>query len=98
MFGDIGVALLKMAGMTGNVPTAILAADIPAVLRRLEGGLATQAAAAPAPGTSSAASPAADESADSNQAVPLGNRAFPLLSLLRAARAAGADVLVRATR
>ena len=34
-FGDVAVALLKLAGLSGNVPTAILAADIPAALERL---------------------------------------------------------------
>src|SRR5690606_24478116 len=39
MFGDVAVQLLKLAGHSGTVPSAILARDIPATLARLEGGL-----------------------------------------------------------
>jgi len=40
MFGDVAVTLLKMAGHSGTVPSAMLAADIPAALERLEHKLA----------------------------------------------------------
>ena len=39
MFGDVAVTLLKLAGHSGTVPSAILAQDIPAALVKLEGGL-----------------------------------------------------------
>jgi hypothetical protein len=98
MFGEVAVALLKMAGLSGNVPTGILAADLPAVLARLEGGLASQPALAPTPVAGVSGSAGVAEDPDANPVVSLGNRAFPLLALLRAAQAAGADVLVRVTR
>ena len=34
MFGDVGLALLKMMGHSGTVPSAILAADVPVALSR----------------------------------------------------------------
>ena len=94
MFGDVAVALLKLAGLSGNVPTAILAADIPAVLQRLGAGLAQHGAMAPA--SADGAAKAVDQ--DAEPAVPLGQRAVPLVALLRAAHAAGADVLIRPRR
>jgi hypothetical protein len=36
MFGDVAVHLLKMMGHSGKVPSALLAADVPAALERLE--------------------------------------------------------------
>jgi len=35
MFGDVALALLKMMGHSGTVPSTILAADVPAALSRL---------------------------------------------------------------
>lgn len=37
MFGDVALTLLKMMGHSGTVPSAILAADVPAALSRLAG-------------------------------------------------------------
>jgi hypothetical protein len=93
-FGDVAVALLKMAGLSGNVPTAILAADIPAALERLLAGLNEQGHTAPHPADArSAATQRDDEQAE--PPVPLNHRARPIIELLRAANAAGADVLIR---
>jgi hypothetical protein len=88
MFGDVAVALLKVAGLSGTVPTAILGKDIPEVLVRLERGLQR----APAQPQDTATKPADDP--DQEPPVPLTRRALPLLGLLRAAAAAGADVIV----
>lgn len=88
MFGDVAVALLKLAGLSGTVPTAILAKDIPQAIRGLEGGLARVAALPP----DGAAKPADDR--DAEPPVPMQRRAWPLLGLLRAAAAAGQDVMV----
>ena len=41
MFGDIALQLLQLAGHSGTVPSAILAADLPDAIRRLEQGLGT---------------------------------------------------------
>jgi hypothetical protein len=100
MFGEIAVALLKLGGLSGNVPTAILAADIPAVLSRLGAKLAEHGNAAPAVANSAQAASVAPPSRhdDAEPPVPLGQRAVPLVALLRAAHAAGADILVRPRR
>jgi uncharacterized protein DUF1840 len=85
MFGDVAVTLLKLAGHSGTVPSAILAQDIPAALVKLEGGL---------PLVSMQAQAATNDEPDTDPKVPLRRRAMPLLALLRAANAAGADVLI----
>jgi hypothetical protein len=85
MFGDIAVHLLKLMGHSGTVPSAIVAADIPNAVARLERALAEGAAL-----------PEAERAgADDEQATPvsLRQRAFPLIELLRRAAAKQADVL-----
>ena len=98
MFGAVGVELLKLAGMTGNLPTAILAADVPAVRAKLESALAAHRAAfgegAPSGAEARERSGERDDEPGAAPAVPLRHRALPLLELLRAAAAAGADVIV----
>ena len=83
MFGDVGVQLLRMAGHSGTVPGAILAADLPVALELLEQGLRAVGDA-----------PAIDaDDPEEQPPVPLGKRAFPLISLLEAAARGGHDVL-----
>ena len=82
MFGDVALALLKMMGHSGTVPSAIQAADVPAALSRLTAGIEA-AKAAPS---------VADEDEDEPQ-VSLSNRALPLIKLLTAAAQAGSDVM-----
>lgn len=82
MFGDVAVQLLKLMGQSGTVPSALLAADIPAAVERLKSALA---AGAPAPQASA-------EDEDSTP-VSLRQRAFPLLDLLERAAAKQADVM-----
>lgn len=101
MFGNVATDLLRLAGMTGAVPTAILAADIPSVIARLEEGLAQRKAVVPADSAVKAAGGTRDPAKydpEAEPAVPLGHRALPLLALLRDADAAGADVIVSASR
>jgi hypothetical protein len=88
MTREIAVTLLKMAGHSGTVPSAIVAADIPAALARLNQGLA---AAEPAAAAQKQAARAAD---DAGEPPPVGIRlrAFPLIQLLTAAAARGCDV------
>ena len=94
------MALLKLAGMSGAVPTAILARDIPNVLARLESGLSERRALPETPDVSAAggARDASSDDPDAEPAVPLGHRALPLIELLRAASKAGAVVTVSTTR
>ena len=88
MFGDVAVELLKLAGLSGTVPTAILAADTAATLARLESALA--------PIKTADAGSTADTGPDEELAVPLNRRALPLIALLRSAAKAGTDVMVEA--
>jgi hypothetical protein len=96
MFGDVAVELLKLGGMTGNVPTAILAADIPAFLGQLSQGLEERSGAREPPVSAENAPPGEEEEAEA--AVPLRTRALPLIGLLRSAQQAGADVIVSVSR
>ena len=100
MFGAVAVELLQLGGMTGNVPTAILAADVPRVLATLERALAAHRAAlgdgAPSSAESKETSSGGGAEPGAQPAVPLRHRALPLLELLRAAAAARADVVVSA--
>jgi hypothetical protein len=101
MFGNVAVDLLRLAGMTGTVPTAILADDISAVIARLEEGLAQRNAPVPEDPAVKASGGTRDPvkyDSDAEPAVPLGHRALPLLALLRDADAAGADVIVSVSR
>ncbi len=83
MFGDVALALLKMMGHSGTVPSAILAADVPAALSRLIAGIEAAKAA-----------PSVDDDEDEDEPqVSLSNRALPLIDLLTAAAQAGSDVM-----
>ncbi len=82
MFGDVAVALLKMMGHSGTVPSAILAADVPAALSRLTAGIEAAKAA-----------PSVDDEDEDEPQVSLSNRALPLINLLTAAAQEGCDVM-----
>ncbi len=82
MFGDVALALLKMMGHSGTVPSAILAADVPAALSRLTAGIEAAKAA-----------PSVDEEDEDEPQVSLSNRALPLINLLTAAAQEGCDVM-----
>lgn len=79
MFGNVAVPLLKMMGHSGTVPSAILAADVPAALSRLTAAINT------------GVSPAEKESDDA--AVSMAHRALPLIDLLTAAAKNNCDVM-----
>ncbi|NND90838.1 MAG: DUF1840 domain-containing protein [Granulosicoccus sp.] len=97
MFGTAAVSLLKLMGQSGNVPGAILAADIPEALQTLHEGLAKLEAEEGESGSDghgggeSQASGYGDD--EDNVPVSLHTRAGPLISLLEAASAAGENVL-----
>ena len=88
MFGDVAITLLKMAGHSGTVPSAMLAADIPSALARLEHKLA--ATGAEDKGNKSTRPDSED--ADTPPAVGLRMRAHPLIELLSAAARKKSDV------
>lgn len=85
MFGDVAVELLKLMGHSGTVPSAILAADIPATIDRLQRALA-QAPPEPQP------APERRDKDEREPRVSLQQRAYPLIELLR--RAAEQDCAV----
>jgi hypothetical protein len=88
LFGEVAIALLKMAGHSGTVPSAMLAADIPAAIAKLKQGLA---AVAPAEKQKSATQ-ADFEDEHTAPHVELATRAQPLLQLLEASATQGCDV------
>lgn len=85
MFGDVALELLKLMGHSGTVPSAILAADLPQAVARLEAALNTLP-----PDARASRDAAARDEADK---VPLRQRAFPLLELARRTAKAGADLM-----
>ncbi|MDD2929405.1 MAG: DUF1840 domain-containing protein [Sideroxydans sp.] len=74
MFGDVGLAMLKMMGHSATVPGAIRAEDVPTALARLTAAVSAD------PSAATAANKDADE-----PSVSLKNRALPLIELLSAA-------------
>lgn len=83
MFGDVAVSLLKMMGMSGDVPGAVRPEDIPAALARLEAAL----------GRASDVIAEGDEEEEQEPPVTLGHRALPLIELLRASIVEDCDVM-----
>lgn len=83
MFGDMALAMLKRMGHSASVPGAILAADVPAALKRLTAAI-----------DAGKASPsiAVDKNAV-DPAVSMATRALPLIELLAAAAKEESDVM-----
>jgi hypothetical protein len=83
MFGGDALAMLKMMGHSGTVPSAIVAEDVPEALRKLTAAVKAESAAQPV------------DTADDEEEPPvsLSNRALPLINLLTAAAKAGSDVM-----
>src|SRR5438270_14036373 len=77
---DVGTELLRLMGMTGDVPGALLARDIPPALERLKRAVSKSPAAA------------ADAQEQSSR-VSLSARAYPLVQLLEAAARRNCDVV-----
>lgn len=85
MFGDAATDLLKLMGHSGNIPGAILGKDVAESVVKLKQRLADQ------PPQSNDVSTDEDDDEKGNR-VALATRAVPLLELLEAAAAAGANV------
>lgn len=93
MLGETAVALLRLAGHSGTVPGAILAADLPAALRSLQRGLV---AAGDEPSPPSAPPDDAGRDEDSRErelVVTLRTRAVPLINMVETAIARGSDLM-----
>jgi len=84
MDGEFALPLLKLMGHSGTIPGAIMAADIPSALARLEQGLKA---------TPAASGPEAADDDPSEPTVSLRQRAFPLTELLALAAKQQNDVL-----
>jgi hypothetical protein len=98
MFGDSATELIKLMGASGKVPGALSSADVPGALQRLEAATESMRAADNA---KTAARPADNEDAAADEEdedekrppVSLATRAIPLLSVLKRAAAANAEVM-----
>jgi hypothetical protein len=92
MFGDVAKQLLGMMGLSGTVPSALMAEDVPAALAELRSSVRALPEEPEEP-----EEPKADaKEQEKNEAhVPIARRAFPLIGLLEAAEKAQADVTWR---
>jgi hypothetical protein len=86
MFGDVAIRLLNLMGHSGTVPGALLAADVPAALERLEAAVEADKQSPPEPEKST-------EGEDGEPDVSLPHRALPVIELLKAAVQAKCDVM-----
>lgn len=95
MFGTAAVTLLKMMGMSGNVPGAIMAEDLPDAIARLEAELDAQRVKSDADQQAMPQESTTNAFDDEDQSAVIGldKRAGPLISLLKAAAAANENVL-----
>lgn len=78
--GDVAVTLLRHMGHSGTVPGALLGADVPGALARLEAAVAHLPPAEPV------------DDREAEPGVSLRQRAFPLLEMLRRAAGKGCDI------
>ena len=88
MFGEVAVALLKLMGHSGAVPSALLAEDVPAALERLRAAVSENPDTPLDPATEKG-----DKGNGEERHVSLGHRALPLIQLLEAAAAAKENVM-----
>ena len=86
MFGDAATDLLKLMGHSGNIPGAILAEDVGEAMNKLKQNLADQ------PEVVADNKPGSEDDDEKSNRVALATRAVPLLELLEAATASGANV------
>lgn len=96
MFQDVAVQLLKLMGATGRIPGALSPDDVGPALQRLES--ATEQIKASTHAT--AAQPAdnedsrnEDEDQDREPPIDIATRAVPLLSVMKRAAAAHAELM-----
>jgi len=82
MFGDVAIAMLKMMGHSGTVPSAIRAEDVPETLRQLKAAVEAGNTLPPHVGKDT------DE-----PVVSTAHRALPLIDLLTAAAKDGCGVM-----
>ena len=93
MHGDAAVTLLKAMGHSGTVPSAILAADLPAALVRLRTALDEQAHLAPPPPPPPPAGVDEEDEREREPPVTLRMRALPLIDMIETAIARNSDLM-----
>jgi len=92
MLGEPAVALVKLGGHSGTVPSAVLAADLPAFLQRLREGLEVHGAELSPPPLPR--EPAQDEDDEPRERpISLSLRAVPLLDMVVTAIEHGTDLM-----
>jgi len=91
MHGDAAVALIKAMGHSGTVPSAILAADLPAALVQLRKALDEQAHTPPPPPPPEGVED--DDEREREPPVTLRMRALPLIDMIETAIARGSDLM-----
>lgn len=84
MFSDAATDLLKLMGQSGNIPGAIMGPDVAEAMANLKKQLADR----PEP-----ADAVDSDDDDASNKVALATRAVPLLELLEAAAASGANIM-----
>lgn len=96
MFQDVAVQLLKLMGATGRIPGALGPEDVGPALQRLENATEQIKAGThvtPARPADNEDSEHDEEDEDREPPVDLATRAVPLLSILKRAAAAKAEVM-----
>jgi len=92
MLSEPAIALLRLGGHSGTVPSAVLAADLPAFLERLRSGLelhGDELSPLPPPDPH----PRDDEDTPRERPVSLRHRAVPLLDMVRTAIDRNSDLM-----
>jgi len=92
MLGEPALRLLTLGGHSGNVPGAILAADLPAFLAQLRARLAVHGAEV-SPVAPTSKDETDDDSSASEPLVALQTRALPLIGMIETAIANGSDLM-----
>ena len=94
MQGEPAVALIRLGGHSGTVPSAVLAAELPGFLAKLQAGLELQGdqVSPPAPVNEPGGS-GADEDEPRERPIKLRLRAVPLLDMLNTAIRQQSDLL-----
>jgi len=94
MQGEPAVALIRLGGHSGTVPSAVLAADLPGFLAKLRAGLELQGdQVSPPPQANEPGADGEDEKEPRERPIKLRLRAVPLLDMLDTAIKQQSDLL-----
>ena len=94
MQGEPAVALIKLGGHSGTVPSAVLAAELPGFLAKLQAGLELQGdQVSPPPPVKEPGGGWEDEAEPREQPIKLRLRAVPMLDMLNTAIRQQSDLL-----